>query len=122
MTSATPEKVKNTSSASNYTYILKCADGTYYTGWTTDLARRIKAHNHGTGAKYTRTRRPVCLVYAELHKTKSDAMKREAAIKKLSRKEKEALAASYSGAPSLFCRPVQPDANQCENSRYSQQH
>lgn len=121
MISTAPEKTENTSSASNYTYILKCADGTYYTGWTTDLARRIEAHNCGTGAKYTRTRRPVCLVYAELHKTKSDAMKREAAIKKLSRKEKEALTASYSGSPSLFRRSVQTDASQRKNSGRSQQ-
>ncbi len=99
MTPAASEKEKNKPSASNYTYILKCADGTFYTGWTTDLTQRIEAHNGGTGAKYTRARRPVCLAYAELHKTKSEAMKREAAIKKLSRKEKEALTASYSGIP-----------------------
>lgn len=90
---------KTPHSTSNYTYILKCADGTYYTGWTTDLEQRLKAHNQGTGAKYTRAHRPVTLAYAELHATKSDAMKREAAIKKLSRKEKEALAASFSGTP-----------------------
>ena len=86
-------------STSNYTYILKCADGTYYTGWTTDLEQRLKAHNRGTGAKYTRARLPVTLAYAELYETKSEAMKREAAIKKLSRKEKEALMASFSGTP-----------------------
>ena len=86
-------------SPSNYTYILKCADGTYYTGWTTDLEQRLKTHNEGAGAKYTRARLPVTLAYAELHETKSDAMKREAAIKKLSRKEKEALMASFSGTP-----------------------
>lgn len=94
MLSDSKETKKNASS--NYTYMLTCADGTYYTGWTTDLKKRIQAHNNGIGAKYTRTRRPVRLAYAELHATKSEAMKREAAIKKLSRKEKEALAASYS--------------------------
>ena len=99
MTPDTRKQLKNTHSSSNYTYILKCADGTYYTGWTTDLEQRLKTHNEGTGAKYTRARLPVTLVYAELHETKSDAMKREAAIKKLSRKEKEALTASFSGTP-----------------------
>ena len=75
-----------------YTYILKCSDGTYYTGWTNDLDKRLKAHNGGkSGAKYTRNRRPVTLVYYEEFETKGEAMKREAAIKKLSRKEKTAL-------------------------------
>ena len=95
----TRKQLKNTHSSLNYTYILKCADGTYYTGWTTDLEQRLKTHNEGTGAKYTRARLPVTLAYAELHETKSEAMKREAAIKKLSRKEKEALTASFSGTP-----------------------
>lgn len=49
----------------NYTYILRCADGTYYCGWTNNLDRRLKAHNEGKGAKYTRSRRPVALVYYE---------------------------------------------------------
>lgn len=75
----------------NYTYILVCNDGTYYTGWTTDLEHRLKAHNQGTGAKYTKARRPVSLVYYEAYETKSEAMKREYAIKQLSRKEKEHL-------------------------------
>ena len=99
MTPDTRKTLKTLRSAHNYTYILRCADGTYYTGWTTDLEQRLKAHNQGTGAKYTRARRPVSLAYAELHETKSEAMKREAAIKKLSRKEKEALTASFSGTP-----------------------
>jgi len=75
----------------NYTYILKCADGTYYTGWTTDLERRLKAHNKGTGAKYTKARLPVSLVYHEEYASKSEAMKREYAIKQMARKEKELL-------------------------------
>ena len=72
-----------------YTYILKCSDGTYYTGWTNDLDKRLKAHNGGkSGAKYTRNRRPVTLVYYEEFQGKQEAMKREYAIKQLTRKEK----------------------------------
>lgn len=71
-----------------YTYIVKCSDGSLYTGWTTDLQKRIKAHNEGKGAKYTKTRRPVELVYAEEHSTKVEAMQREYAIKQLSREKK----------------------------------
>lgn len=73
----------------HYTYIVECADHTLYTGYTTDLARRVAEHNGSSkGAKYTRTRRPVVLVYSEIHSTRSEAMKRESAIKHLSRKEK----------------------------------
>ena len=79
----------------NYTYIVKCADGTYYTGWTNDLDKRMKAHNEGKGAKYTRNRGPVELVYAEMHGTKQEAMSREARIKKFTKKEKEELADRY---------------------------
>ena len=75
----------------NYTYILECSDKSLYTGWTTNLEKRLKAHNLGTGARYTRSRRPVRLVYYEEFATRKEAMKREYAIKKLSRKEKEAL-------------------------------
>lgn len=75
----------------NYTYIVQCSDGTLYTGWTNDLTRRIQAHNQGKGAKYTKARRPVTLVYYEAFETKEEAMKREYAIKRLSRKEKEEL-------------------------------
>lgn len=69
-------------------YILLCADGTLYTGWTNDIEKRLAAHNAGRGAKYTRGRRPVTLLYSEACATKSEAMSREAAIKKLSREEK----------------------------------
>ena len=69
-------------------YILLCADGTLYTGWTNDIEKRLAAHNAGRGAKYTRGRRPVTLLYSEECATKSEAMSREAAIKKLSREEK----------------------------------
>lgn len=72
----------------NYTYILKCSDGSLYTGWTTDLERRLKEHNTGQGAKYTKSRRPVVLAYYEVFDTKEEAMKREYAIKQLRRKDK----------------------------------
>lgn len=75
----------------HYTYIVECSDGTYYTGYTNDIKKRIIAHNEGKGAKYTYSRRPVTLKYLENYKTKSQAMSREYAIKKLSRTEKEAL-------------------------------
>ena len=75
----------------NYTYIVKCSDGSLYTGWTTDLDRRIRAHNDGAGAKYTKSRRPVRLVYYETYETKEEAMRREYAIKQLTREEKLAL-------------------------------
>ena len=72
----------------NYTYILQCADGSLYTGWTNDLKHRISAHNSGTASKYTKTRRPVKMVYHETFDTKQEAMRREYAIKQLTRKEK----------------------------------
>lgn len=75
----------------NYTYILRCADGTYYCGWTNNLDRRLKAHNEGKGAKYTRSRRPVALVYYEAFSIKEEAMRREYEIKQLPRKKKEEL-------------------------------
>ena len=75
----------------NYTYIVRCADGTLYTGWTNDLKKRIKAHNSGKGAKYTKTRRPVELVYFEHFATKEEAMSREYHIKQLKRAQKQAL-------------------------------
>ena len=74
-----------------YCYILECSDGTYYTGWTTDPERRISQHNKGIGAKYTSTRRPVRMVYLEPHSTRTDAMKRELAIKKMKREQKSKL-------------------------------
>lgn len=71
-----------------FAYIVRCADGTLYTGWTNDLRKRIIAHNNGTGAKYTRGRAPVSLVYFEGFETREEAMSREAGIKKLSRAAK----------------------------------
>ena len=79
----------------NYAYLVRCSDNTFYAGWTNNIEKRIQSHNAGTGAKYTRPRRPVQLAYLESFETKSEAMKREAALKKLSRKEKEALAEAF---------------------------
>ena len=78
-----------------YVYLLRCADGTLYTGFTNDLARRLAAHNAGRGAKYTRGRRPVELVYWESFSNKSSALKREYAIKQCTRKEKLALIQTF---------------------------
>jgi len=75
----------------HYVYILKCADGTYYTGYTTDPERRTQVHNSGKGAKYTRARRPVELIYTEEYDDKIEAHRREYAIKQLTRAEKEKL-------------------------------
>lgn len=71
-----------------YCYILECADGTYYTGWTTDPERRLKQHNHGIGARYTRMRLPVKLVYLEPQPDRPSAMKRERTIRNLPRERK----------------------------------
>ena len=76
------------SSSENYTYMVQCRDGSLYTGWTNNLERRLKAHNEGRGARYTKSRRPVRLVYWECFDSKVEAMRREYAIKQLSRKEK----------------------------------
>lgn len=75
----------------NYTYILKCNDNTFYTGWTNDLEKRVIAHNQGKGAKYTKPRLPVEVVYYETFESKEEAMRREYEIKQLSRKQKEDL-------------------------------
>ena len=72
----------------NYVYILRCNDDSLYTGWTNDLEKRIKAHSKEKGAKYTKARLPVELVYFEEYENKVEAMRREYAIKQLKRKEK----------------------------------
>ncbi|RKM62895.1 MULTISPECIES: GIY-YIG nuclease family protein [unclassified Butyrivibrio] len=72
----------------NYTYIVECADGSLYCGWTNDLEKRIADHNAGKGAKYTKTRLPVKLVYHEEFDTKEEAMSREWHIKQLRREDK----------------------------------
>ncbi len=84
----------------NYAYLVRCADGSFYAGWTTDPACRVRAHNAGRGAKYTRSRRPVQLVYAEPFESKSEALRREAALKRLSHAEKERLVGSTGAVPS----------------------
>lgn len=81
----------------NYTYMVRCADGSLYCGWTNHLENRICAHNEGRGAKYTKSRRPVELVYYETFSTKQDAMRREWEIKHMTRAEKLGLIASVSG-------------------------
>ena len=81
----------------HYVYIAKCSDGTYYTGYTNDLEKRLLAHNAGKGAKYTRNRIPVEIVYFEEYEDKSEAMKREYAIKQLTREQKEKLIRCFPG-------------------------
>jgi putative endonuclease len=74
-----------------FVYIVRCADGTLYTGWAVEVAARVKAHNAGRGAKYTKTRRPVTLIYHEKVATRAEALRRERALKKLPRAKKLAL-------------------------------
>ena len=81
--------------------MLRCADDTLYCGWTNDLTARLAAHNSGKGAKYTRGRGPVTLVYSEMFDTQSEAMQREAAIKELTRPQKQALIDSQNGGELL---------------------
>ncbi|MBQ0055691.1 MAG: GIY-YIG nuclease family protein [Synergistaceae bacterium] len=71
-----------------YVYILRCSDGTLYTGWTNDLEKRLAAHNAGTASKYTRSKRPVEMLWHETCSSKAEALRREAEIKKFSRSEK----------------------------------
>ena len=75
----------------HYVYIIRCDDNSLYTGYTTDIERRVREHNNGNGAKYTRGRTPVSLEYSEKYESRSNAMSREYEIKQLSRKEKENL-------------------------------
>lgn len=85
------EEEKRSEGRNSYVYILRCGDGTYYTGWTNDPSRRMQTHNQGRGAKYTRGRLPVELVYQERCADKGEALRRERAIKRLSRSQKERL-------------------------------
>lgn len=78
-----------------YCYIVECTDGTFYTGWTTDPERRVAQHNKGVGAKYTSTRRPVKLVYLEEQPDRVSALKRELAIKRMKREQKNKLAGEW---------------------------
>ena len=79
----------------NYAYLVRCSDNSLYAGWTNDIEKRVKAHNDGNGARYTRRRRPVTLAYLEEFDTKSEAMKREAALKKMTHRQKEELVAGW---------------------------
>lgn len=83
--------MKKQEETKHYVYVLRCCDGSLYTGWTTHLKERVKAHNEGRGAKYTRSHKPVTLVYFETFSDKSEALRRECAIKALPRQEKEKL-------------------------------
>jgi putative endonuclease len=80
-----------------FVYLLRCSDGTIYTGWTLDVARRVQTHQQGRGARYTRTRRPVTLIYQERLPSRRAAMRREITIKKMSRARKLALARQERG-------------------------
>lgn len=84
-----------------YIYILECNDGTYYTGWTVNLENRLETHNKGNGAKYTRSRLPVKIVYFEKLVSKNEALKREIKIKKMRRSEKEKLVYSLTDASKI---------------------
>ncbi len=79
----------------NWVYLVRCADNSLYAGWTNHLENRVKAHSEGRGAKYTRSRRPVKLVYAQDFETRAEAMAEEARLKKLNKAQKEALAQGW---------------------------
>jgi len=87
-----------------YCYIVECADGSYYTGWSTDPVRRASQHNRGQGARYTRLHRPVHLVYVEEQPDVSSALKREHSLKNLSHAQKKALAEQKTVPESVECR------------------
>lgn len=93
---------KPTTVTSWVVYMLRCSNETIYTGMTNDLKKRLKAHNDGVGAKYTKMFRPVAVVYQEEAKNRSEAQKREAAIKKLKRREKLELVVNFSGQKPEF--------------------
>ncbi len=91
-----------------YCYIVECADGTYYTGWAIDPERRVAAHNRGRGARYTKMRLPVRLVYVEELPDVKSAMRREIAIKKMTRERKKKLFAWQGKAAALPYHDVNP--------------
>ena len=90
-----PDEVQSVQ-GTNYVYLLECADGSFYCGWTNDLAKRVAAHQAGKGGRYTRSHLPVRLVYYETADSKEAALRREAAIKKLNHKQKHQLIAQES--------------------------
>jgi putative endonuclease len=81
----------------DWVYIVECADGTWYTGWTTDPDERVATHNSGSGARYTRGRLPVRLIYREICADRGQALRREREIKKLTKKQKQRLVATAAG-------------------------
>lgn len=89
-----------------FCYLLECADGTYYTGWTTDPRRRARQHNAGRGARYTATRRPVRLVYVETQPDRSSAMRRERKMKTLSHAQKRGLIDSQTNGLNLYHQSI----------------
>ncbi len=105
-----------------YCYMLECADGSYYTGWTTDPDRRQKVHNAGRGARYTRSRRPVRLVFVELEATKSIAMRRERAIKRMTRREKQQLVKAAARLPKKRAGRVPAQVPMRESGRRTARH
>ena len=88
----------------HHVYIVRCADGTLYTGYAIDPLEREKVHNTGRGARYTASRLPVALIYSECFDSKSDALKREHALKRLTRRQKDALIASTVGRRTIAVR------------------
>lgn len=91
-----------------HVYLLRCRDGTLYAGATNDLARRLARHAAGRGARYTRSRLPVRLVFSEPARDRGAALRREAALKRLTRREKLALVAQWSTAPCTMARGLDP--------------
>ena len=91
-----------------FLYILQCRDNTFYTGITTDLERRLDQHNNGTASRCTRSRRPVVRVYEEACADRSDALKRECAVKKLTREEKELLVKKSKGRTTVARKKTRP--------------
>lgn len=89
-----------------YTYMVECQDGSLYTGWTNDLVKRVRNHNSGKGAKYTKSRLPVRLVYYEEYGTKQEAMSREYGIKQLSHRDKLTLVSTRSSEISDKCDAI----------------
>ena len=85
------KSLSEVSAGENYTYMLRCGDGSFYIGWTNNLEKRLKAHKQGKGGKYTATHLPVELAYYEVFQTKQEAMSREWHMKRLTRKQKEEL-------------------------------
>ncbi len=96
-----------------YTYIVECGDGSLYTGWTNHLEERIQCHSAGKGAKYTRTRLPVQLVYYETFATKQQAMQREWAIKQLTHKEKQLLINQVESDRSFIIQQINDKIKKC---------